>query len=115
MIRPGEVYWADPLTATPHPVVVVSREELNRGTYVVAVMITSAKFAVRSLQPNCVAFRSGELGLTKDCVAQAESITPLELADLDLASGPIGVLDGERMRDLIKAIGHVIGSDCEPE
>lgn len=48
MIRPGEVYWADHQTATPHPVVVAAR-------------------------------------------------------------------DGERMRDLIKAVGHVIGSDCEPE
>lgn len=115
MIRPGEIYWADHRTATPHPVVVVSREELNRGSYAVAVMITSARFAVRSRQPNCVAFRSGEFGLTKDCVAQAETITPFELVDLDLASGPIGVLDEERMRDLVKAVGHVIGSDCEPE
>jgi mRNA-degrading endonuclease toxin of MazEF toxin-antitoxin module len=114
MIRPGEISIADHQTATPHPVVVVSREDLNRGAYVVAVMITSARFAVRSTLPNCVPFRAGQFGLTKDCVAQAETISPIPLADLDLATGPIGTLDELTMRDLIRAIGHVIESDCEP-
>ena len=31
MIQPGEVYMADFGPAGPHPVIVVSREELNRG------------------------------------------------------------------------------------
>ena len=31
MIQPGEVYLADFEEAGPHPVIVVSREELNRG------------------------------------------------------------------------------------
>ncbi len=115
MIQPGEIYIADHQTATPHPVVVVSREELNRGSYVVAVLITSARFAVRSRLPNCVAFRVGQFGLTKDCVAQAETISPILLTDLDLAQGPIGVLDDSTLRDVIRAIGHVMASDCEPE
>jgi mRNA-degrading endonuclease toxin of MazEF toxin-antitoxin module len=95
-------------------VIVVSREELNRGRYVVAVMITSAKFDVRATLPNCLPLRAGRFGLTKDCVAQAETIAPYELSDLDLASGPIGVLDAATLRDLIKAVGHVMDSDCEP-
>ena len=28
--------------------------------------------------------------------------------------GPIGVLDEGKMRDVVKAIGHVMDSDCEP-
>ena len=28
--------------------------------------------------------------------------------------GPRGMLDPTRFRDVIKAIGHVLGSDCEP-
>jgi mRNA-degrading endonuclease toxin of MazEF toxin-antitoxin module len=114
MIRPGEIYMADHQTATPHPVIVVSREDLNRGAYVVAVMITSARFGVRSKLPNCVPFRAGQFGLTKDCVAQAETISPISLTDLDLAAGVIGTLDELSMRDLIRAIGYVIESDCEP-
>lgn len=113
MIQPGEIYLADHQTATPHPVIVVSREELNRGRYIVAVMITSASFAIRSRPANCVAFRAGEFGLTKDCVAQGETIAPYELTDLDLTQ-VIGRLDDARLRDVIRSIGHVLDSDCEP-
>jgi mRNA-degrading endonuclease toxin of MazEF toxin-antitoxin module len=114
MIRPGEIYRADHRTATPHPVIVVSREALNRGRYVLAVMITSARFPVRSTLPHCVPIRAGEFGLTKEGVAQAETIAPYELTDLDLTA-PIGKLDDGRLRDLIKAVGYVMESDCEPE
>jgi hypothetical protein len=65
--------------------------------------------------PHCLPFRAGEFGLTKDCVAQAETITYLAVSDLDLDAGAIGVLDESRLRGLIKAIGNVMGSDCEPE
>ena len=100
--------------AGKRPVVVVSREELNRGHRVVAVLATSTHFATRSNLPHCVAFSVGEYGLTKDCVAQAETITYLAVSDLDMDSGLIGVLDEVRMRALIKAIGHMLASDCEP-
>ena len=77
-------------------------------------LITSAHFATRSVLPRCVPFRAGEFGLTKDCVAQAETITYLETSDLDLDVGTMGVLDELRMRDLIRAVGNTLGSDCEP-
>jgi mRNA-degrading endonuclease toxin of MazEF toxin-antitoxin module len=52
MIRAGEIYLADFDEIEPHPVVVVSREELNRGNWVAAVLITSnlsSRFGERSL------------------------------------------------------------------
>jgi mRNA-degrading endonuclease toxin of MazEF toxin-antitoxin module len=113
MIHPGEIYFAD-TDAGRRPAIVVSREELNRGNWVVAVLVTSTHFATRSRQPHCVAFAAGEYGLAKDCVAQAETITYLAVSDLDLDSGAIGVLDEVRMRDLIRAIGHLLAADCEP-
>jgi mRNA-degrading endonuclease toxin of MazEF toxin-antitoxin module len=113
MIQPGEIYMAD-TDGGKRPAIVVSRQELNRGHWVVAVLVTSTHFATRSKLPHCVAFSAGEYGLTKDCVAQAETITYLGVSDLDLDSGAIGVLDEIRMRELIKAIGHVLASDCEP-
>jgi mRNA-degrading endonuclease toxin of MazEF toxin-antitoxin module len=59
MIRQGDIYaYTDPLIP-PHPVVVVSREELNRGDRVLAAIVTSAKFAVRAALPNCVAVKAG--------------------------------------------------------
>ena len=113
MIRPGEIHLAD-TDAGKRPVVVVSREELNRGRWVVAVLITSAHFGARSALPHCVPFRAGEFGLTRDCVAQAETITYIEVADLDPNAGVLGVLDEARLRDLIRAVGDMMGSDCEP-
>ena len=114
MILPGEIYLAD-TDAGKRPAVIVSREELNRGRWVVAVLITSAHFAVRSTLPHCVPFRAGEFGLTKDCVAQAETITYLAISDLDIDAGVLGVLDATRMRDMIRSVGNIMGSDCEPE
>ncbi|HEY3242233.1 MAG TPA: type II toxin-antitoxin system PemK/MazF family toxin [Phycisphaerae bacterium] len=115
MLKPGEIYWADFRDAGPHPVVIVSREELNRGRWAVAVMITSARFAVRSGWPQCIPLRSGQFGLTKDCVAQADTISAIPFDEIDVRTGALGVLDAETMRELIRAIGHVIASDREPQ
>lgn len=110
-MKAGEIYFAD-LESGRRPAVVVSREELNRGAYVVAVLCTSADFAARSRRANCVPFRAGEFGFTKDCVAQCESILFLRKVRLD--PDPIGVLDDTALRDVIRAIGHVLDADCEP-
>ena len=114
MIRPGEVYYADDPAAGRHPVIVLSREELNRGRYVLAVFCTSSRFAERSGYPNCVPFRSGRFGFTVDCVAQCENVLSVEKARLDLAGGPIGRLDDSASREIVKAIGWVMDADCEP-
>src|SRR5262245_41714226 len=104
MIRPGEIYMADLEAGGPHPVLVVSREELNRGRSVVAVLITSAKFDVRSKLASCVPFRVGQFGLTKDCVAQCEFMLALDVGSLDLDGGPVGTLDESTMRGVIRAV-----------
>jgi len=111
MIRPGEIYLADFEEMEPHPIVIVSREELNRGNWVAAVLITSKRFEERSKQPHCVPFRAGEFGLSMDCVAQVESLFSIRREEL---GEHLGTLDDERWRDLVKAVGHVMGSDCEP-
>jgi mRNA-degrading endonuclease toxin of MazEF toxin-antitoxin module len=111
MIQPGEIYLAEPEVGK-RPAVIVSRVELNRGRWVVAVLITSTQFTVRSTLPHCVPFVAGEFGRSKDCVAPAEAITYIAVADLD--AGVLGVLDEVRVRDLIRAIGNMMGSDCEP-
>lgn len=115
MISRGEIYMADFPEAGRHPVIVVSREDLNRGAYVLAVFCTSARFNVRSKLPHCIPFQTGQFGFTADCVAQCENILSIEKSQLDLAAGPLGTLDDLSLRDVIKAIGYVMESDCEPE
>lgn len=111
-MNPGEVYEADLGEATPHPVIVVTREELNRGDRIVAVVCTSQRLAVRATLPQCVPFQAGQFGFTKDCVAQCEYV--LVIDKTDMAPQPMGVLDDVAMRDVIKAIGYAFDSDCEP-
>jgi len=112
-MNPGEIYPADTASGV-RPAIVVSRSELNRGKYVVAVLCTSTDFELRSKLPHCVPFRAGEFGLTKDCVAQAESITFIPLLDFHVDRGPIGVLDDSSLRDVVRAIGNMLDADCEP-
>jgi mRNA-degrading endonuclease toxin of MazEF toxin-antitoxin module len=114
MIYPGEIYMADFGPASPHPVIVVSREELNRGRYALVVVCTSARFAVRSKLSNCVPFQAGEFGFTVECVAQGENMLSIDKAQLDLTAGPMGMLDEAALQKIIKAIGYVIKSDCKP-
>ena len=80
MLVPGEIHVADTESGR-RPVVVVSRRELNQGSSVVVVPITSAHFAVRSSLPHAVPFHAGEFGLTKDWVAQAEAIVSVSVCD----------------------------------
>lgn len=78
------------------------------------VLCTSTRFAVRSKLPHCVPFLVGQFGFTKDCVAQCEAILFVEKTRVDLSQGPVGILDEVALRDLTRAIGHVIEADCEP-
>jgi hypothetical protein len=76
----------------------VSREDLNRGNYALVVVCTSARFAVRTQLANCVPFHDGDFGCTTDCVAQCENVLSKNKAQLDLAAGPVGVLDDTALR-----------------
>lgn len=97
------------------PAVVVSCEELNRSNDVVAVLVTSGRFETRSTLPNCMPFWAGQYGLVKDCVAQSESITFLPTTDLNLGRKIIGLLNATALREVIRAVGDMMGSDCEPD
>jgi mRNA-degrading endonuclease toxin of MazEF toxin-antitoxin module len=113
-MKPGDVYLADLYEAGFRPIIIVSRESLNRGGYVVAVPITSAHFDRRSRLQNCVPLPAGHCGMTKDSVAQCEAILSVERSQIDVGRGVIGTLDEETLRALVRAIGYVIDSDCEP-
>jgi mRNA-degrading endonuclease toxin of MazEF toxin-antitoxin module len=88
MISPGEIYMAEVPRGQKHPVVVISRQELNKGLQVVTAMITSASFDVRSRLANCVPLSAGEFGIAKDCVIQCENVIALSVSRLE--TEPIG-------------------------
>ena len=60
-MRPGNIYYATNVYGPgSHRVVVVSREALNQGNYVVVLPFTSKKFDERKHNPSCVPFCAGE-------------------------------------------------------
>jgi mRNA-degrading endonuclease toxin of MazEF toxin-antitoxin module len=112
MPAPGEIYMADVPRGMSHPFLVVSRENLNRGKQVVAASITSVNVEVRSGFPNCVRIDAGNFGLARDSVIQCENLVALSVDRMN--AKPIGMLDQETMRDVIRALGYVFDADCEP-
>jgi len=108
VLRPGDIY-SIPLD---HPVIVISREELNRGDYVLVVPVTSGKFESRKDLENCVPFSPGEFGFEKHCVAQAEMVSWLFKTDLDLEHGRMGRLTDEALGEVVEAVGYVMGAKC---
>ncbi len=113
-LHPGEIYRAFIGRSEPHPVIVVSREDLNRGDYFLAVPCTTSRLDVRRTLPNCVHFQKGSFGLWKECVAQAEALTLFRKLDLAAPREPVGKLSHGAMQALIAAIGSVINADCQP-
>jgi mRNA-degrading endonuclease toxin of MazEF toxin-antitoxin module len=112
MVNPGEIYEVHGRGGKTRPVVVVSREALNRGDYVVVVPFTSQKFEARKLLPNCVPFRAGESRFDRDCVAQAEALSQIPITAL-VGEVPSFTLDDEALAKIVRAVGNVISCRCE--
>ncbi len=106
--RRAEIYRLkkDPV-GKKRPVLVVSRNELNGGHYLLAIPFYSAQTAEKSRHPTAIPFAQGEFGLEKDCVAKADEVTQYRMSDLTLAEGPLGTVDPARMAAVDKAIAYV--------
>lgn len=109
-IQPGDIYWMKGVPK-PRPVVVVSREEMNRGRYLVGVPLTSRRIQDRWDAPSCVCFSKGEANLDRDCVAQAEAVSQMMVSDLDIENGWVGSLGEDKLDALIAAIGYVLSAE----
>jgi len=96
------------------PVLVVSRDELNRGGRFIAVPFTSQHLETRRSLPNCVLFPKGAFGLWKECVAQADAVTLMEVSELARPQKPIGRVSDVWMKRIIEAISNVVGADLAP-
>ncbi len=109
---PGEVYWAFDGTGGKRPFVVVSRADLNRGNYFLAVPFTTGRIEARRHLPTCVHFSKGAFGLPKECVAQADALTQLRRSDLAEPTQKLGTLSQATLQAIITAIGYVLEAEC---
>lgn len=76
---PGEIYLADIFEGGTRPVIVVSREQLNRGGLYLAVPITSSRVEERRRYANYVFLPAGAGGLREDSVAVAHLVQPVRV------------------------------------
>lgn len=112
-MKPGDIHFAIDVAGNRRPIIILSRPELNRGNYVVAVPITSSRFEERRHFSNCVPFLAGEYGLSVNCVAQGEQVAPFLVRDIDPNS--VATLSEDRFRTLVHAMGFVMNATCEPD
>ena len=112
MIQPGKVYMA--LHGRLRPCGAPPGDRGVPGGAESRPLCVGRCLYVRSKLSNCVPFRAGDFGFTVECVAQCENILSIDQAQIDLATGPIGILDEAALQRVIKSIGYVIKSDCRP-
>lgn len=74
---PGEVHLADLFEGGLRPVILVTREQLNRGTLYLGVPVTSSRVPERRRYANYVYLPAGTGGLKVDSVAVAHMIQPV--------------------------------------
>lgn len=105
----GQLYLLKPdPEGKQRPVVIVSRDDLNRGHSVVAMPCYSQQLEKRSKLKYCVLLHAGDGNLDKDCVVKADEISYLEKAELDLNRGPIGRLKPDKMAQIMTALRYVV-------
>jgi len=100
----GQLYLLKPdQFGKQRPIVIISRNGLNAGHSVVAVPFYSQQLQKRAQQPWCAAFRAGEGGLLKDCVAKTDELSLIDKLSIDIAKGPIGEFDAAQMTRVVQA------------
>jgi len=94
-------------------VVIVSRETLNRGHYVVVVPIYSVKDEVDRRAPNnCPLLASKYECIDRESFIAAEEIHFVRQQDIDGSTGPLDRLSDDDWGRLVTAIGYMIDADC---
>ena len=74
---PGEIYLADIFEGGTRPVIIVSREQLNRGGLYLSVPVTSSRVQERRRYANYVFLPAGSGGLREDSVAVTHLVQPV--------------------------------------
>ena len=76
-VVPGEIYLADIFERSTRPVIVVSREQLNRGGLFLVAPVTSSRVGERRRYANYVFLPVGAGGVRDDSVAVTHLVQPV--------------------------------------
>lgn len=114
MIRQGEIYWLHfgsvegSAPAGRRPALVVQHDRFNRSaisTTVVAAVTSNLRLGA---MPGNVRLRRGEAGLPRASVVNVSQIRTIDRARL---VDRVGVLGAGKMRDVLKGLALLLGTD----
>jgi mRNA interferase MazF len=112
-MRQGEVYWLrfQGQRSEPRgrrPALVVQHDRFNRSaiaTTVVAAITSNLRLAA---MPGNVRLRKGEAHLSRACVVNVSQLLTVDRARLDR---PLGMLGHERVREVLRGLALLFGTD----
>jgi mRNA-degrading endonuclease toxin of MazEF toxin-antitoxin module len=103
--KQGEIWWTLFFEGWERPSIVVSRNDLNRGRLVLVVPCTSSRVQERAVYSNHVFFPADTGELTRDTIAQAHLIQPIEVGFLERKMGKLNI---EQLAEVLLAIAWTI-------
>ena len=110
-VLPGEVHLADLFEGGMRPVIIVSREQLNRGTLYLGVPVTSSRVEERRRYANYVFLSAGAGGLRVDSVAVTHLVQPVRS---EFLRERWGTLPDTALQRLLLALAWSVGLVHDP-
>ena len=110
-VLPGEVHLADLFEGGMRPVIIVSREQLNRGTLYLGVPVTSSRVEERRRYANYVFLSARAGGLRVDSVAVAHLVQPVRS---EFLKERWGTLPDTALQRLLLALAWSVGLVHDP-
>lgn len=113
-MRQGEVYWlhfGQPDGSEPagrRPALVVQHDRFNRSQISTAVVAAITSNLQRAAMPGNVRLRKGEGGLPQPSVV---NVSQLRTIDRSRLGERIGVLDPDRIREVLRGLALLFGTD----
>ncbi len=102
MTARGEIWWYEPATAKPRPMLVLTRDEAIPGLR--QILGVPATTTIRGI-PTEVRLDVAD-GLLTECVLTLDNLQPVRRA---LLTERITTLGPHRMREVCVALGHAVG------
>ena len=105
-MKQGEIHMlkVDGAGKRGRPVLVVSRDELNKGYLCTIVPFNGSDFNNKRHKPFCVPFHAGDPGISKDCVAKCDDLARIPKTDLIRSSRPEGMISDAKLAEVKDAI-----------
>jgi mRNA interferase MazF len=114
VIRQGEIYWLHfgpvegSAPAGRRPALVVQHDRFNRSAIATTVVAAVTSNLRLGAMPGNVRLRQGEAGLPRASVVNVSQVRTIDRTRL---VDRVGVLGGGKMRDVLKGLGLLFGTD----